>query len=314
MRGLGDVVAPSAFSTGVWHLVTATRSGTTLQLYLDAASVGTPATVSSGAITTDMRNLGSEGRWVQDNFTTPTTNIYFAASMDEARASNVARDIDWITTDYNNQNSPTTFLTATRPESAPATARSRRTRPPPSTFCSLDATASCAGTTIAWQMAQGFDTLGFNVFREANGARVKLNDGLVPAKALSGGAGETLFVRRPGTARVGRASTGSKTSRSRWTAGGTAPSRRSRRRTARRSRCPVRSARGVPTASPAGAGPAAPGESATATRSAAVPSRARAAAVRPRVPLALVALALARSPSPEAVMIGALTGAGPARR
>jgi MYXO-CTERM domain-containing protein len=39
-------------------------------------------------------------------------------------------------------------------------------------------------------MAQGFDTLGFNVLREVNGMRVKLNRDLIPAQSLSGGGGE----------------------------------------------------------------------------------------------------------------------------
>jgi hypothetical protein len=122
---------------------------------------------------------------VQDSYNSPTftsNDYYLNGSMDEARASNVARDIDWVTTDYNNQNAPTTFLSL----GAEVTTNSSTSVD----LLSLDATATCTGTTVAWQMAQSFDTLGFNVFREANGARVKVNGALVPAQALSGGAGE----------------------------------------------------------------------------------------------------------------------------
>jgi hypothetical protein len=169
-----------------------------MQLYMDATSIGTAA-VSSGAVTTDLRNLGREGRWVQDNYNVPTfgtADYYLSAQMDETRASNVARDIDWVTTDYNNQNAPTTFLSLSA-EVATNSATSVD-------LLSLDATASCAGTTIAWQMAQSFDTLGFNVVREVGGVRVKLNDALVPAQALSGGAGERYSFVDPSPPQPGR--------------------------------------------------------------------------------------------------------------
>ena len=114
----------------------------------------------------------------------------------------MARDIDWITTDYNNQNAPTTFLTGYTTGIGAGNGEVTTNSTTSVDLLSLDATASCAGTTIAWQMAQGFDTLGFNVFRETNGARVKLNDGLVPGTGALGRRGRALFVRRPGAARI----------------------------------------------------------------------------------------------------------------
>ncbi len=262
-----------------------------MQLYLDAASVGTPATVSSGAITTDMRNLGREGRWVQDTFTTPSTNIFLAASLDEARASNVARDIDWITTDYNNQNAPTTFITGYTTGIGAGNGEVTTNSTTSVDLLSFDATASCAGTTIAWQMAQGFDTLGFNVFREANGARIKLNDGLVPAQALSGGAGERYSFVDPGPPESGRVYWVENVTfslDSRWY-GPVAP--------VAVPDCasiavPGSVRPGVPTASPAGVGPAAPRESASdQLGGCAVGGEAGRGSAA--VPLVLVALALA---------------------
>ena len=143
---------------------------------------------------------------------------------------------------------------------------------------------------IAWQMAQGFDTLGFNVFREANGARIKLNDALVPAKALSGGAGERYSFVDPGPPESGRiywVENVTFSLDSRWY-GPVAP--------VAAPDCasivvagPARP--GVPTASPAGVGPAAPAESATdqVGGCAVTGEGGRGSA---GVPLALVALAL----------------------
>ena len=113
----------------------------------------------------------------------------------------MARDIDWITTDYNNQNAPSTFLTYT-------TGSARRGRRPTSTtsvmLLSFDATATCAGTTLRWQMAQGFDTLGFNVFREVNGERVQLNPTLIYASALTGATSNRYELFDPGLLDDGR--------------------------------------------------------------------------------------------------------------
>ncbi len=99
-----------------------THSGTSMQLYMDTTSIGTTA-VSSSTYTTTLRNIGREGRWVQDSYTT-TAEEYLAATLDEFRASSAARSLDWITTDYNNQ-SPRRRSSATRP------ARRAKWRPTP---------------------------------------------------------------------------------------------------------------------------------------------------------------------------------------
>ncbi len=40
------------------------------------------------------------------------TGRYFRGYFDEARVSNTARSADWILTEYRNQSSPSTFLSA----------------------------------------------------------------------------------------------------------------------------------------------------------------------------------------------------------
>jgi MYXO-CTERM domain-containing protein len=263
--GLGDVVSSSTVNNSTWHHATATRSGTTLSLYLDGALAASPGTVTvtSGAISTDLRNLGREARWVQDTYTTPSTNIYLSGTLDEARASNVARSADWIITDYNNQNSPSTFLTGYTTGLGAANGEVTTNSTTSVDLLSLDAAASCAGTTIAWQMAQPFDTLGFNVFREVNGMRVKLNDALVPAQSLSGGVGDRYSFVDPAAPAPGRTYWIENvlfTLDSRWygpVASATLPDCNS-------VAVPSGPAGGpVPTANPAGGGPApAPGEAA----------------------------------------------------
>ena len=108
-----EVVGP-AINTNVWRYVTLTRNAGTIELYMDATSQGTNTSAgAAGAFTTNLRDIGREGRWVQDSYTTPTTNIFLQATFDELRYSNVVRSVDWVTTDYNNQSSPSTFYAYT---------------------------------------------------------------------------------------------------------------------------------------------------------------------------------------------------------
>jgi hypothetical protein len=49
-------------------------------------------------------------------------------------------------------------------------------------FRSLSASRTSKGVLVRWRTASEIDTLGFNVYREANGRRVKLNRGLIAAR------------------------------------------------------------------------------------------------------------------------------------
>jgi cysteine-rich repeat protein len=182
--GLGDAVGSStSFTDGNWHLVNVTRSGTTLHVYDNTSLAGT-ATISSSAISSDLRNLGTEGRWVQDSYTA-ASNEYLGATFDELRASTTARSLDWITTDYNSQSSPSTFISYTTGTAAEVATNSHTE----AAIVSLLATDDCPGTSIAWRTGYEVDALGFNVYREQGGQRVRLNASLLPAKGIAGGGG-----------------------------------------------------------------------------------------------------------------------------
>ncbi len=183
-NGLGDLVGTTTFSDGNWHLVNVTRSGTTMQIYDNTTSIGT-VTVSSSSISSDTRNLGREGRWIQDSYTSPTTNVFLAATFDELRSSTTARSLDWITTDYNTQFSPSTFITYTTGTAGEVTTNVHTEE----AIVSLQATDSCPGTLIAWQTGFEVDAQGFNVYRDQGGERVRLNANLIPAMGLSSGTG-----------------------------------------------------------------------------------------------------------------------------
>jgi cysteine-rich repeat protein len=199
--GTAGEVNGGAINNGAWHFVTLTRSSSTITLYLDGVSKGTSAD-AGGSITTDTRNMGREGYWTVDapGYTT-AGNEFLAATFDEARASNAARSIDWITTDYNAQSSPSTFITYT---TGPAGEVATTTMSQPTITTTdveitrFDAADLCVGASLSWQTAYEIDTLGFNVYRQVGATRASINPTLIPAVGLSGGGGHAYLAFDPG--------------------------------------------------------------------------------------------------------------------
>jgi hypothetical protein len=72
-----------------WHHAALTRNaGGVIELFLDGASQGTNAgSESTGSITTDLRTLGCERRWVQDAFGTADER-YLNGTLDDVRFYN----------------------------------------------------------------------------------------------------------------------------------------------------------------------------------------------------------------------------------
>lgn len=91
-----SVVGPSA---NAWHYIVGTLTGTMGTLYVDGIQV---ATGTEGAIP----NAGGAvyiGVWDGNGYP-------YLGLMDESRLSNSVRSADWITTEYNSQATPSTFL------------------------------------------------------------------------------------------------------------------------------------------------------------------------------------------------------------
>jgi uncharacterized repeat protein (TIGR01451 family) len=103
------LTSSATVTNNIWHYVALTFTNTTLTCYLDGTSLGTatvttPQTYTAGYWRMGSYQLGgSPGSWPS------STNGYLVGSIDEARYSASARSADWIATEYNNQNSPSTF-------------------------------------------------------------------------------------------------------------------------------------------------------------------------------------------------------------
>jgi len=112
---LGDAGAPgvpghfmvttsSAIATiGKWHYVTCSYDGTTLSIYINTTLAGSTTTKGPNPEVAGSQNLRFGGRHLDSAYN-------FNGKLDEIRVSNVTRNASWISTEYNNQNSPSTFL------------------------------------------------------------------------------------------------------------------------------------------------------------------------------------------------------------
>jgi len=87
-------------STSTWYRVYVTKTGTTVKLYVNGAL---EATATATAESSDGKmNIGT-GK--------TASGSWWPGRIDEFSLSNTLRSADWITADYNSQNSPSTFYT-----------------------------------------------------------------------------------------------------------------------------------------------------------------------------------------------------------
>jgi hypothetical protein len=106
--GTGRVATSYSSYLGAWTYVTlvTTGSGNTYQaIYLDGSVVVSAASSASSTVTGDLL-IG--GYPYANQYGSPYENGY----IDEFRISSVVRSASWILAEYNNQNSPSTFYSA----------------------------------------------------------------------------------------------------------------------------------------------------------------------------------------------------------
>ncbi len=94
--------ATTSMSLSTWYYLTGVREGDNIYLYVNGAREGTAAFGSGLSVNNANRPLTVGD---QDN-----TGFGMDGLADEFRYSSSARSQGWIKTEYNNQNSPSTFL------------------------------------------------------------------------------------------------------------------------------------------------------------------------------------------------------------
>lgn len=98
-----------------WHLYSGVYDAATQNwnIYVDGSLLGAcPAATGSGFANKSILTIGARQKGAGQNF--------FGGLIDEVRVSNSARSADWLSTEYNNQNSPNSFASVGALETAPA--------------------------------------------------------------------------------------------------------------------------------------------------------------------------------------------------
>lgn len=120
----------SSATAGTWYYLTGVfdDSTDTLTLYQNGASVASTGGIGSTPFPNDKAvYIGVDNATALSSF-----SQYFDGFIDEVRLSNTVRTPNWISTEYNNQNSPSTFYSVGAEET------------------SVDATVSSTGTQTAY--------------------------------------------------------------------------------------------------------------------------------------------------------------------
>jgi|SRR6185436_16348341 len=100
-NNIGPIVGSSGICDGNWHYMVATYTvGSAMGLYVDGASVA-----STGGCGT------YSGGTVRVGESADVSPVFATAVLQEIRQSSVSQSTSWITSDFNNQSSPDTFIT-----------------------------------------------------------------------------------------------------------------------------------------------------------------------------------------------------------
>ena len=131
------ITSSSTVNNSTWHyaVLTVNKTSTTQTLYLDGSQVGTWSGTPEGPFTTVSIGAGYTASWPNP----PSSGTsYFDGQIDDVRVSSsaTARTANWITTEWNNQNSPSTFYSV-------GSAETNDTTPP-----TVSITAPTGGATI----------------------------------------------------------------------------------------------------------------------------------------------------------------------
>jgi hypothetical protein len=111
---ISDFYTGGGLNDGNWHQLVAVYDGTDKHIYIDGALVGTQTNPHGGsALGSTLTRYGFIGDGSEaSNFNGSRNGRYFEGTLDEIRLLNVARNANWLATEYNNQNAPGTFITA----------------------------------------------------------------------------------------------------------------------------------------------------------------------------------------------------------
>lgn len=105
------------YTQSQWTYLVGTFDGTTVRTYVNGAV---------GDITASASSISNPAQYSLNIGRNAAATQYGATKIDEVRISNVARSSTWISTEYNNQSSPSTFYSVGSEETGATSANSER--------------------------------------------------------------------------------------------------------------------------------------------------------------------------------------------
>ena len=131
-------------SPATWYHVVGIYDGSSVQVYVDT-TLGTTQPAFSGSIqaSNDPLRFGLEAY---------STNFDLDGRIDEVRISRTVRSTDWIQTEHNNQNSPSTFYNVCSATTAVE-------------LVSFTATGLDGEVLLEWETGSELNNLGFHLYR-----------------------------------------------------------------------------------------------------------------------------------------------------
>ena len=106
VSGANSITGGTTINTGAWFYVAGTYDGSNVRIYVNGVSDATAVAVAGSM---PSRTLGLKiGAFFGGS-------QFFIGQIDEARIASSARAADWLLTEFNNQNSPSTFYTISSP-------------------------------------------------------------------------------------------------------------------------------------------------------------------------------------------------------
>lgn len=139
----GSAVTATSLSVGTWYHISAVYNGTNIQTYLNGAADGSAVAYAGG-----IKNIGAPA--VIGRSISSLGLLYLNGALDEVHISNTSRSAGWITTEYTNQNSPSTFYSVGGQQSSGGSVTTTITTAPSGLSLTVDSVACTAPCAFQW--------------------------------------------------------------------------------------------------------------------------------------------------------------------
>ena len=182
----GGFTSSNTFLINTWYHIVATHDGSTMRVYINGTEDtggSFPASVSGNINVSAASTQIGRDAFQGDSFV-------FDGLLDEVRISNIARDACWMEGEYKTSNEPGDIGDTTKFYDVGVEEPALLTFADVNTFTAE--MGSQGGVRLNWRTSDEISNLGFHLYREQNGQRVRVTPEMVAGSALFAGPGTRL--------------------------------------------------------------------------------------------------------------------------